>query len=197
MIRIARGRSADRRVPSNTAGTLALRSPASRCSGVFVVDKTYRALLRKIAFAYGDVRASRGNRAAYALALLALADFLKTNGAGGPVLPWLAELGSALTDLDDGIVCPLLATQKRKGFPSHEWRRRALICLGMRALAERGVDRKEAAASAKRASKAARQLSVGDLVTLYDQFQKKRRHKKPRGCGDVCECGRSRRANLF
>lgn len=141
-----------------------------RCS---LVDKTYRALVGRIATAYVKVRASHGDRAAYALALLALADFLKANGAGGPVLPWLAELGSALTDLDDGIVRPLLATKKRKGLPSNEWRRRTLICLGMRALAERGMDRRDAAASAKRASKVARKLSVRDLVTLYDQFQKK------------------------
>jgi hypothetical protein len=151
---------------------LAPRSPALRCSGV-IVDETYRVLLRNIAIAYTKARVSHGDRWAYALALLALADFLKANGAGGPVLPWLADLGSALTDLDDGIVRPLLAAEKRKGLSSREWRRRAFICLGMRALAETGMDRTRAAVTAQHTSKEARQFSVDNLVALYDQFQKK------------------------
>jgi hypothetical protein len=96
------------------------------------------------------------------------------NGAHGPGLPWLVELASALTDLDNGIVRPLLAVEKRKGLSSDEWRRRAFICIGMHELVKGGADRSEAAATARRASRTARQLSVRSLVALYDQFQKKR-----------------------
>jgi hypothetical protein len=129
-----------------------------------------RVLLGQIAKAYGKVRGSHGERVAYGMVLVALADFLTANGLNGPVPIWLMELGSALTDLDDGIVRPLLATEKRKSLPSNEWRRRAYVCLGMRALVHGMMQRKEAAQAARRASKTAARLSVNELVTLYDQF---------------------------
>jgi hypothetical protein len=132
-----------------------------------------RVLFGEIARAYREVRATHGDRTAYGMVLIALADFLKANGLSGPVPLWLMELGSALTDLDDGVVRPLLATKKRKGLPSNEWRRRAYICLGMRVLVDGGMPRKGAARAARRASRMAEALSVNELVTLYDQFQKR------------------------
>jgi hypothetical protein len=133
-----------------------------------------RVLFVRIAKAYTEVRGTKGDRTAYGMVLMALVDFLKASGlGGGPVPAWLMELGSALTDLDDGIVRPLLATQKRKGLPSNEWRRRAYVCLGMRVLVDGGITRKEAARAARRASRLAEALSANELVTLYDQFQKK------------------------
>jgi hypothetical protein len=133
-----------------------------------------RVLFGQIARAYMEVRATHGDRTAYGMVLMALADFLTANGlGGGPVPLWLMELGSALTDLDDGVVRPLLATKKRKSLPSNEWRRRAYICLGMRVLVDGGMPRRGAARAARRASRLAEALSVDELVTLYDQFQKK------------------------
>jgi hypothetical protein len=59
----------------------------------------FRTLAARLGRAHKDVR-PKNERAAYAMALLAVGDFLKVNGANGIIEVWLWELGSALTDLD-------------------------------------------------------------------------------------------------
>src|SRR5262249_56832141 len=87
----------------------------------------------------------KNERAAYMLALVAISEFLKQKGWNPAVCLWLAELGSALTDLDHGIVRPLLSAKATKSLPSNEWRVFAMVSVAMRALTLAGVSRDGAA----------------------------------------------------
>jgi len=66
----------------------------------------YRDLIVRL----GRARTERSSneRKAYAEALLAFAEFGKANGWNEATQLWLFELASALTDLDYGVVLPLL-----------------------------------------------------------------------------------------
>jgi hypothetical protein len=119
--------------------------------------------------AHKDVR-PKDQREAYAIALLAVGDFLIANGANGVIPFWLAELGSALTDLNYGIVGPLLQAHKHKGYISGEWRRYAMVALGMTALTMAGIKREEAAAYALRTVKMIRGTSAKTILSRYDDF---------------------------
>src|SRR5262245_13792148 len=91
----------------------------------------YEILIRNLQTAH----TMQGERRAYAVARLAIGDFLNANRVP-PVYAYLfAQLASALTDLDDGIVQPLLVPTKasnRTGLSSGLWRRRAFVALGMK-----------------------------------------------------------------
>lgn len=56
----------------------------------------------------------KNERGAYKLALVAISEFLIQKGWNPAVCFWLAELGSALSDLDHGIVRPLLSAKATK-----------------------------------------------------------------------------------
>jgi hypothetical protein len=129
----------------------------------------FRTLVARLGRAHKDVR-PKNEREAYAMALLAVGDFLIANGANGVISFWLAELGSVLTDLNDEIVGPLLQAQKQKSFPSNTWRRFAMVALGMTALTMAGVKREEAAACALRTVKMIRGTSAKTILSRYDDF---------------------------
>jgi hypothetical protein len=130
----------------------------------------YRTLLVRLGRAHKDVRAAN-ERAAYAMALLALAEFGKANGWNEAILFWLWELASALTDLDYGVVPPLLKPPlKTKAFSSKTWRRFALVSLGMRALTIDGISRPEAARRAIKSVKGIGETKI--VLQRYDEFQK-------------------------
>jgi hypothetical protein len=130
----------------------------------------YRTLLVRLGRAHKDVRAAN-ERYAYAMALLALAEFGKANGWNEAILFWLWELASALTDLDYGVVPPLLKPPfKIKAFSSKTWRRFALVSLGMRALTIKGISRPEAAQRAVQSVKGIGETKI--VLQRYDEFQK-------------------------
>jgi hypothetical protein len=118
---------------------------------------------------------SSNERNAYAYTLRAFADFGRANGWNAAILVWLGELASALTDLDYGIVAPLLEPPlKSKSFSSNTWRRFALVALGMKALTMSGVERNEAADRALRTVKMIRGTPRKTILSRYDDFQRGR-----------------------
>jgi hypothetical protein len=133
----------------------------------------FRTFAARLGRAHKDVR-PKDERAAYAMVLLAVSEFLIANGANGVIPLWLAELGSALTDLNYGIVGPLLQTHKQKAHPSGEWRRYAMVALGMTALTMAGVKRGEAAACALCTVKTIRGTSAKTILSRYDDFHRDR-----------------------
>jgi hypothetical protein len=134
----------------------------------------YRDLIVMMGRAHKDLRSSN-ERKAYAAALIAFTQFGKANGWNAAILVWLAELASALTDLDDGIVAPLLEPAlKSKSFSSNTWRRFALVALGMKALTMSGVKRNEAADRALRTVKMIRGAPRKTILSRYDDFQRGR-----------------------
>jgi hypothetical protein len=106
------------------------------------------------------------------MVLRAVGDFLKVNGLNAVIPVWLLELASTLTDLDDGIVGPLLQTEKNKSFPSNTWRRFALVAVGMTALTMAGVKREEAARRALRTVKMIRGTQAKTILSRYDDFHR-------------------------
>jgi hypothetical protein len=132
----------------------------------------YPTLLARLERAHKDVRA-KNERAAYAMTLLALVEFGKANGWNAAILFWLWELLSALTDLDYGVVPPLLKPPlKSKALSSKTWRRFALVSLGMRALTIEGISRPEAAQRAVQSVKGIGENKI--VLQRYDEFQKGR-----------------------
>jgi hypothetical protein len=129
----------------------------------------FRTLAARLGRAHKDVR-PKDEREAYAMALFAVGDFLKVNGANGVIPFWLAELGSALTDLNYGIAGSLLQTHKHKGYISGEWRRYAMVALGMTALTMAGVKREEAARHALRTVKTIRGTPAKTILSRYGDF---------------------------
>ena len=110
-----------------------------------------------------------------AAALLAFAEFGKANGWNEATQLWLFELASALTDLDYGVVPPLLKPPlKSKSLPSKTWRRFALVALGMKFLTMSGIKRNEAADRALRTVKVIRGTKRETVLSRYDDFQRKR-----------------------
>ena len=133
----------------------------------------YRDLIVRL----GRARTERSSneRKAYAAALLAFAEFGKANGWNEATQLWLFELASALTDLDYGVVPPLLKPPlKSKSLPSKTWRRFALVALGMKLLTMSGIKRNEAADRALRAVKVIRGTKRETVLSRYDDFQRKR-----------------------
>jgi hypothetical protein len=131
----------------------------------------FRTLAVRLGRAHMDLR-PKNERAAYAMALLAVGDFLKVNGANGIIEVWLGELASALTDLDYGIVGPLFQTEKNKSLPSNTWRRFAMVAVGMTALTMAGVKREEAARRALRTVKMIRGTQAKTILSWYDDFHR-------------------------
>jgi hypothetical protein len=131
----------------------------------------YRTLAAKLIRAHKELR-PQSERKAYNMALIAIADFLKKNGWSDIVPIWFLELGSGLTDLDDGVVRPLFAARGTKALPSNVWRARAYVAGGVRLLIKKGkVSRDEAARLAVRA------IPRGfgtkrEVLDWYDQFNK-------------------------
>jgi hypothetical protein len=150
----------------------------------------YRDLIVTMGRAHKDLRSSN-ERKAYAAALVAFTQFGKANGWNAAILVWLAELASALTDLDYGIVTPLLEPPlKSKSFPSNTWRRLALVALGMKVLTMAGIKRNEAADRALRAVKKIRGTERKTILSRYDDFQ--REHIKNKEAVRVFKLGLSR-----
>jgi hypothetical protein len=108
----------------------------------------FRRLLGRVARAYEHK--GKNERDAWAVVFLALADFLEGNGLRGPLILWLAESASTLTD-----------PQGTRALPSKTWCRFALVSLGMRALTLDGIERQEAARRAARSVK-----GIGDWETV-------------------------------
>lgn len=133
----------------------------------------FRTLVARLGRAHMDVR-PKDERAAYAMALKAVGDFLTVNGTNSIIPVWLADLASALTDLDDGIVGPLLRTEKHKSLPSKIWRRSALVAVGMTALTMAGVKREEAARCALRIVKTIQGTPAKIILSRHDDFHKDR-----------------------
>jgi len=134
----------------------------------------YRDLIMALGRARKDLRPSN-ERKAYAAALVAFTEFGKANGWNGATLVWLLELASAITDLDYGIVAPLLeAPPKSKSFSSNVWRKFALVALGMKVLTMSGIERNEAADRALRTVKRIRGTERKAVLSRYDDFQRGR-----------------------
>jgi hypothetical protein len=96
---------------------------------------------------------------------MALAEFLVANIKSGngptPVIPlWLFKMASSLTD------------PAGKGLSSNDWRKFAIIAVGMRALTIGGVKREEAAKQAHRAVRTLGNVDVRTLLHRYDEFRK-------------------------
>jgi hypothetical protein len=138
------------------------------------VIRGYPRLLLRLGRARKDLRPSN-ERKAYAAALRAFADFGRVNGWNSDTQTWLFELATALTDLDFGIVSPLLKPPlKSKSFSSNVWRRFALVALGMKVLGMSGIERGEAASRALRAVKIIRGTERKTVLSRYDDFQRDR-----------------------
>jgi hypothetical protein len=120
----------------------------------------YPELERRLSVAYGKVRPSGGDAAAYSFALLAVAEFIRANGPNEIIACWLLGLGSKLTDSNAG-----------KEFSSAVWRQYALVAIGMRALMLGKVARQGAARRARRAVKAIRSDSDATILSRYDSFR--------------------------
>jgi hypothetical protein len=104
---------------------------------------------------------------AQGVALLALSEFLAANVRSGngpaPVIPvWLNKMASSLTD------------PAGEGLSSNDWRKIAIIAVGMKALTIGGVKREEAAKQAHRAVRTLGNIDVRILLHRYDEFQKGR-----------------------
>jgi hypothetical protein len=109
----------------------------------------------------------KNERIAQGVALAALAEFLAANikSENGParVIPmWLFKMASSLTDPGG------------KGLSSNDWRKFAIIAVGMRALAIGGIKREEAAKQAHRAVRTLGNVDVQTLLHRYDEFRKAR-----------------------
>ena len=134
----------------------------------------YRDLIVRLGRARTDLRSSN-ERKAYAAALIAFAEFGRANGWNAATQAWLCELASALTDLDFGIVPPLLEPPlKVKSFSSKTWRGHALVALGMKVLTMSGIGRDEAADRALRTVKRIRGTERKAVLSRYDDFQRGR-----------------------
>jgi hypothetical protein len=86
---------------------------------------------------------------------------IKSGNGPTPVIPlWLFKMASSLTD------------PAGKGLSSNDWRKFAIIAVGMRALTIGGVKREEAAKQAHRAVRTLGNVDVRTLLHRYDEFQK-------------------------
>jgi len=155
-----------------------------------------RAPMSRLAAKLERVTKEPKGRRYYIVALAALADVLQARwqkevaAPGGDkrlasaleeLCPRLIELASALSDLDAGIVAPLFKPGDKpgdrvKGFTSGEWRRRAFVALGVRALVKSRVARKTAAKIAERAMSPSRALfakgaTAQSILSWYDDFR--------------------------
>jgi hypothetical protein len=134
----------------------------------------YRDLIVRLGRARTDLRSSN-ERKAYAAALIAFAEFGRANGWNAATQAWLCELASALTDLDFGIVPPVLKPPlKSKSFSSKTWRGHALVALGMKVLTMSGIGRDEAADRALRTVKMIRGTKKKTVLSRYDDFQRRK-----------------------
>jgi hypothetical protein len=95
-----------------------------------------------------DPRTPFYERERYAAALMGVAQYF-TSLEGRPLGQRFFELGSAIADLNSGIVRPLLRPERadnRRADNSQLWRARAHVSLGLEALLRSGLTRNEAAA---------------------------------------------------
>jgi hypothetical protein len=113
-------------------------------------------------------------RHSYMAALVAISEFLIENKNYAFGL-WLFELAAALDDLDNGTTPLVLRPAKtgNKSLSSREWRRSAMVSLGMKALTMCNVSRSDAADQALDAVKV-----IGTkkevILSRYDEFRKKK-----------------------
>jgi hypothetical protein len=95
-----------------------------------------------------DPRTPFYERERYTAALMEVAQYF-TSLEGRPLGQRFFELGSAIADLNSGIVRPLLRPERadnRRADNSQLWRARAHVSLGLEALLRSGLTRNEAAA---------------------------------------------------
>ena len=120
---------------------------------VTVVRKPGRiAIRRQLEHAFDEI-GPQNERRGYVAALGGISEYLISAGVDYRHACKLVDLASALSDLDDGIVRPLLRpahVNNRRLTPSNIWRRRALVALGIEALLKSGLSRDEAAGEAER-----------------------------------------------
>jgi hypothetical protein len=109
-------------------------------------------LHRNVARAFDQEPDYPGNptneRERYAAALVVVAQYF-SSVAGRPIADRFFELASAIADLNNGTVHPLLRQvppDNRPADPSQMWRARARVALGLEALLRSGLNRSDAAA---------------------------------------------------
>jgi hypothetical protein len=111
----------------------------------------YNRLLDEVRHAFDAAGQDNGPTQAryrYILGLLAVAKFLENTGAPRHYCDTFAELGTALSDLDQGTVNPVLwhaNTGTRPPDASKMWRDRACVCIGLNVIVATGKTRSEAA----------------------------------------------------
>jgi hypothetical protein len=124
-------------------------------------------------------------RERYAAALMAVAQYF-TSLEGRPLGQRFFELGSAIADLNSGIVRPLLRAERadnRRADNSQLWRARAHVSLGLEALLRSGLTRNEAAAKLTRdfphiAKLASASAKNSKLQTIFFGWRKQLRQAR-------------------
>jgi len=108
-------------------------------------------LVVKLKRAYGQPVDEANARSQHAVALLAIAHFLKQMGPAGDLAHFanqFAKLAQMLRDLDDGIRVPMLdpaPVRSRRRDPTMVWLPRAYVALAVETMRECGHSRKSAA----------------------------------------------------
>jgi hypothetical protein len=127
-----------------------MASTAATAKSKFI--KATKSLHRMVTQAFADEpndpRTPFSERERYAAALIGVARYF-TSLEGRPLGQRFFELGSAMADLNFGIVRPLLRPERadnRRADNSQLWRARAHVSLGLEALLRSGLTRNEAAA---------------------------------------------------
>ena len=131
-------------------------------------------------------------RARYVHALAAVAKFLDANTKSHDLSRRFYRLALALTDLNRGVVDPLLAVTPtggiNPGYDLRTWCARASVALGVHVLKVAGLTRKRAA---KKAASYFREITETQILTWYDEFRKPADKSKIQNVArDIFEDGR-------
>jgi hypothetical protein len=106
------------------------------------LKKLHRDLARAFEQEPGYARHAMNERERYAAALIVLGNYFSSLSVK-PIAARFFELGSAIADLNNGIVPPLLRpvrADNRRAAPSQLWRARAHVALGLEALLRSGLN---------------------------------------------------------
>jgi hypothetical protein len=137
-------------------------------------------LLAELLRVYKEVRPTEGDRAAYIQALMMINGCLLEGTEEGM---WFLELADALSELEAGIVWPVLQPAKinhRKVPALYIRYRRACVAVGVKALIRSGMSRENAAKEALLKVKTIRGTDHKTVLSWMDEFGKKRNATKPR-----------------
>lgn len=121
--------------PEGIASRIARPADKSLAADAIVVWQHLKILTQGLRIAFRDLEKQRDAhtmRHRYIAALMRIADFVKGTGMGGHIAVSMSELAMALSELDLGIVYPVLRPQKRSNRPPDPgliWIERArLVC---------------------------------------------------------------------